>query len=90
MLIIWTTLSNYLEIKSIIFLKIDVSNKLIIVIFIATFKTRDSYDLFKKRVISLNDIIINNNISKYKLLIDKNNKNNIDFLIIIEEEKVEK
>ena len=90
MLTTQTILFNYFKIENIVFLKIDVSNKLIIVALIITSKTRNFYDLFKKRVVSLDDIIINNNVSKYKLSIDNNNKNNIDFLIIIGKEKVER
>ena len=84
------TYIDLISILILIFSKIDVSNKLIIVAFIITSKTRSFYDLFKKRVISLNDIIIDDNILKYELSIDKNNKNNINFLIIIEKEKVER
>ena len=62
-------------------------NKLIIVAFIVTLKTRNSHDLFKKRVISLDDIIINNNISKYELSTNKKNKKDNNILIIIEEKK---
>ena len=69
-------------------MKINISNKLIIIAFIVTLKTRNSYNLFKKRVASLNNIIINNNVLKYNLSINKNNKNNIDFSIIIEKEKL--
>ena len=81
--------SSYLIIKNINLLKIDVSINLIIVISSVTLKIYNIYYLFNKRVASLDDIIINNNVSKYELSIDKNNKNNIDLSIIISEEKDE-
>ena len=62
-------------------------NKLIIVAFIATLKTCNFHDLFKERVVSLDDIIINNNVSKYELLTNKKNKKDNNILIIIEEKK---
>ena len=90
MSIIVIIISKYLEIESIAFSKIDASNKLIIIAFIITLKTRDFHDLFKNRVVFLDDIIIDDNVSKYELSANKYNKNNIDFLIIIEKEKVER
>ena len=62
---------------------------LIIVTFVVTSKTRDVYYLFNNRVIFLDDTTIDDNISKYELSIDKNNKNNIDLLIIISDKKEE-
>ena len=81
--------SSYLVTKNINFSSINASTNSIIVTFAITSKTRDAYYLFNNRVISLDNIIIDNNVLEYELSIDENNENNIDLFIIIEDKKDE-
>ena len=48
------------------------------------------YDLFAKRVVFLRDVNIKNSELKYDLVVNKNNKNDSDLLVIIEEKINEK
>ena len=66
------------------------NNISIIVVFIII---RSRYDSFAKRVISLENINIDNSESKYNLIVivvEKNNEENSDLLLIIEEKKSKK
>ena len=89
MSIIVTIIFNYLEIENIARL-IDVSNKLIIIAFIITLKTRNFYYLFNNRVAFLNDIVIDDNVSKYVSKTNNNNDDNNNLSILLEKEENKK
>ena len=61
------------------------NNIIIASIIVASIIIRARYDSFAKRVISLRDVNVNNSEFEYDLVADKNNENNNDLFIIIEE-----
>ena len=57
---------------------------------IASLRARDSHNLFAKRVVFLENENIKNSELKYILKINKDNKNDNDLFLIIDEKKIEK